>query len=94
MITAVLHHKPKVQHKYVTTLLGVWGEFLLQDLVATSNSKNEHCCQKNSYTHPECYSQLANDKCKEYMRSMPALSQECQFSKYIIITYSTLSVLL
>lgn len=76
----VLQHKPKEQHKFVTTLLGAWGELLLQDLVTTINPRSEKCCSKNNAIHQECYTKFGNEKCREYMRSIPALSEECQFS--------------
>lgn len=37
-----------------------------------------HCC---SQIHPECYVEFENGSCKEYVRSVPTISEECVFSK-------------
>ncbi|XP_033611688.1 uncharacterized protein LOC111875414 [Cryptotermes secundus] len=76
-------------HEDVTSFLGLWGQMVLKDLASTVNSGarrvwkcripeecSVNCCR---YQHAECTSVRSANTCHSYMRSVPALSQECQF---------------
>ncbi|XP_069697432.1 uncharacterized protein [Periplaneta americana] len=67
----------KVQpHEHVTSLLGVWGQMVRDDLASTINSDSVNCCQ---YQHAECASGGDKSECRSYMRSPPAMTEQCQF---------------
>lgn len=75
-IIAQLNSLQTQPHEDVTSFLGVWGHMVLRDVASTVNSGSVYCCK---YQHAECSSVISANTCHSYMRSVPALSQECQF---------------
>ncbi|PSN37939.1 hypothetical protein C0J52_20255 [Blattella germanica] len=65
-------------HEYVTSLLGIWGQMVLEDLTETLNPESINCCQ---YHHTECDQEKTNTNCHSHMRSVPMSSKECQFEQ-------------
>ncbi|KAL1488622.1 hypothetical protein ABEB36_014425 [Hypothenemus hampei] len=77
-ISFALRTIPAKNHESVTALLGAWSELLLHDMVGTGNLKSQNCCTGKA--HIECYGKLTDGKCKEYMRSLPAVeANQCHF---------------
>ncbi|XP_060522685.1 uncharacterized protein LOC132699805 [Cylas formicarius] len=78
-VAATLQNIPAQPHDSVTALLGAWSELLLHDLAMTGNLKARDCCGDSADRHPECYSELGNGQCKEYMRTLPSIdAEQCQ----------------
>ncbi|KAJ9573877.1 hypothetical protein L9F63_008737, partial [Diploptera punctata] len=69
----------KVQlHEHVTSLLAIWGQMVLRDLAVIKTSESVNCCQNK---HPECDQDDSGTICHNHMRSVPVLSEECQFEQ-------------
>ncbi|XP_076275092.1 uncharacterized protein LOC143206037 [Rhynchophorus ferrugineus] len=80
LVSSTLQSIPPKSHEYVTSLLGAWAELLLHDLAMTGSLKNQDCCSDSSKRHPECYGQLGDGQCKEYMRTLPSIDlDQCKF---------------
>lgn len=84
-VSSILQQVPSRKHESVTALLGAWSELLYHDLVRPANFKNRQCCKRDAITHQECYRLQKDDRCWEYMRSLPAIEVDsCEFSKLMV----------
>ncbi|XP_068084351.1 uncharacterized protein [Anabrus simplex] len=63
-------------HEHVTSLVGIWGEMLLHDIASTLNPDTVQCCNR---AHPECTPLLDQGVCRELMRSLPSITEDCHF---------------
>ncbi|KAK6624368.1 hypothetical protein RUM44_011227 [Polyplax serrata] len=71
--------KSKRYHQFVTPMVGLWGEFISNDIASTANPEINDCCGIDSQ-HPECFPFYAGGQCHPYSRSLPALSN-CAFKQ-------------
>ncbi|XP_048519800.1 uncharacterized protein LOC109542192 [Dendroctonus ponderosae] len=79
-VSSILQQVPSRKHESVTALLGAWSELLYHDLVSTANFKNHQCCKGDAITHGECYRLQKDNRCWEYMRSLPAVELDsCEY---------------
>ncbi|KAF5280247.1 hypothetical protein FQA39_LY18070 [Lamprigera yunnana] len=78
-VSRVMQNHQKGNHESVTALLGAWGELLLHDLASTGNLDRGICCNKANLKHGECYGEIANGVCMEFMRSVPTKFADCPF---------------
>ncbi|XP_066250383.1 uncharacterized protein [Euwallacea similis] len=79
-ISSILQTIPARNHESVTALFGAWGELLLHDLASTGGLKTQSCCEVQEKAHGECYGELSDGTCMEYMRSLPAMDTDsCKF---------------
>ncbi|XP_028142829.2 uncharacterized protein LOC114336668 [Diabrotica virgifera virgifera] len=80
-IAAMIQKETISKHDSVTALLGAWSELLLHDLASTGNVRSQYCCGNNSQVHQECYGNIGEKNCKEYMRTLPAIDDDnCTFA--------------
>ncbi|XP_034243586.1 uncharacterized protein LOC117646626 [Thrips palmi] len=70
-------------HEHVTALVGLWGELLLKDIAQPVAIERGGCCGDAPAAGPECFPLTsgsgANATCRDYVRSLPALHDDCHF---------------
>ncbi|XP_050297989.1 peroxidasin homolog isoform X2 [Anthonomus grandis grandis] len=79
-LSRTLQNIPSKSHESVTALLGAWSELLLHDLASTGNLKSLDCCKRDRKNHGECFGDLGDGECREYMRTLPSVDVDaCEF---------------
>lgn len=72
-------------HEHVTALVALWGELLLRDIAQPVAVERGGCCGPAPAAGPECFPLTsgsqpnANATCRDYVRSLPALHDDCNF---------------